>query len=273
MDWLIEPFRLELMQRALLAGCLVAITTSLVGIWVVLRGLSFLGDALAHGVLPGIAFGVLLGFNPVLGAVVSAGVMVAGINLVHRRSRLPEDTGIGLLFVGMLAIGVIVISRAGSYTTSLTGILFGDPLGVTRADLAGLGWAAVVTAGTTITLHRHFLALAFNEQKAQMLGLYPRMAHLAMLGLITLAVVASFRTVGSLLVFGLLIAPPATAALVARSVPAMIATATSIGLVSVVGGLLVSFYAGTATSATIAGLAVVLFFVVLTVRGVESGRP
>lgn len=272
MDWLLEPFTQGFIQRALLAGLLTVLTTSLVGTWVVLRGLSFLGDALAHGVLPGIALGLLLGFDLTVGAFASALVMVMGINLIHRYSRLNEDTGIGLLFVGMLALGVVIISKTTSYAGSLTGILFGDPLGVTGRDLWLLAAAGALTVAVSLLLYRAFLVLSFNEHKAESLGLRPRLAHLAMLVLTMTAVVASFQTVGTLLVFGLLVAPPATAALMARRVPVMMITAVLIGSVAVVGGLMVSFYAGTAASATMAGLAVVLFFLVLSVK-LLVGRP
>jgi ABC-type Mn2+/Zn2+ transport system permease subunit len=124
--WLIEPFTLGFQQRALVAGLLAMGMAAMVGSWVVLRGLTFMGDALAHGVLPGVAMGVLLGFDPVLGALLSAVFMAAGIGVVHRRARLTEDTAIGLLFVGMLAMGVVLISRTSSYSGGLTEILFGD---------------------------------------------------------------------------------------------------------------------------------------------------
>jgi ABC-type Mn2+/Zn2+ transport system permease subunit len=261
--WLVEPFQLAFMQRALLAGILAASIAALVGTWVVLRGLSFMGDALAHGVLPGIAAGVLLGFDQTVGAIASALVMVVGINLIHRYSRLGEDTGIGLLFVGMLALGVTIISRSDSYTGSLTAILFGDALGATTTDIFVLAGATAVALVATVVGYRSFLALSFNQQKAEVLGLHPRMAHTAMLALVTMAVVASFRTVGTLLVFGLLIAPPATAALVARRVPAMMATAAGIGVASVILGLLASYTFDTAAAATIAVIAVGAFFVVL----------
>jgi len=266
MEWLTEPFSHAFMQRALLAGLLAALATALVGTWVILRGLAFIGDALAHGVLPGIALGVVWGFNLTLGAVVSALVMVVGINIVHRYSRLNEDAGIGLLFVGMLALGVVIISRTASYSGSLTDILFGDALGVTSGDLVLLGSTALVVIAATIVWYRAFLVLSFNDEKAEMLGLRPRLTHIIMLTLVTMVVVASYRTVGTLLVFGLLVAPPATAALVARRVPAMMAVATLFGTASVVVGLLVSWHASTASSATIAAVAVAAFFGVLTVR-------
>ncbi len=270
MDWLVDPFRLEFMQRALLAGFLVAAVTSVVGTWVVLRGLSFMGDALAHGVLPGIALAVLIGFSQLLGAVISALVMVWGIGAIHRRAKLSEDTGIGLLFVGMLALGVVIISRTSSYAGSLTGILFGDALGVTTGDLWVLAVGLVVTLVTAAVFYRPFLALSFNEDKAALLGMRPRLAHAVMLALVTLAVVVAFRTVGTLLVFGLLIAPPATATLIARRVPTMMMTAVGLGALSVVGGLLTSYYANTAAGATMAGLSVALFFFVLLVRDVAG---
>lgn len=266
MNWLVDPLSLGFMQRALLAGSLAALIAALVGTWVVIRGLSFMGDALAHGVLPGIALGVVFGFDLTLGAIASAAAMVAGINLVHRHSRLNEDTGIGLLFVGMLALGVVIISRGGSYAGSLTGILFGDALGVTALDIAVLIAALVVASIASIGLYRGFLALSFNEQKAEMLGMRPRVVHIAMLSMVTMAVVASFRTVGTLLVFGLLVAPPASAALVARRVPAMIAVGSAYGVGSVLVGMVASYHLDTAASATVAVVAVAAFFVTLAVR-------
>jgi len=272
MNWLTGPFALDLMQRALIAGALAAVTTAVVGTWVVLRGLTFMGDALAHGVLPGIALGVVLGFNLTLGAAVSALAMVAGINLVHRRSRLTEDTGIGLLFVGMLAVGVVIISRSASYAGSLTDILFGDALGVTGNDLVVLAITLAVVLATTVVFFRAFVVLSFNDQKAEMLGLRPRLAHILMLTLVTMAVVASFQTVGTLLVFGLLVAPPATASLIARRVPAMMVVAALLGTMAVAAGLIVSYHAGTAASATIAVVAVAFFFVVLMLRPASGVR-
>ena len=268
MDWLTAPFELAFQQRALFGGSLAAIALALVGTWVVIRGMTFLGDALVHGVIPGIALAVLLDFNVLVGAAVAAAVMIFGINLVHRQATFSEDTGIGLLFVGMLGLGVILISRTASYTGSLTGILFGDVLGVTSGDVAVLGGVAAVTLVVTVLLYRPFLVLSFNEQKAQILGLRPRFAHGAMLALITLAIVGSFQTVGTLLVFGLLVGPAATAALLVRRAPFMMATAALIGVLSVVVGLVISFHANTSGSATMAVVPIVLFFVVLTVRSI-----
>lgn len=266
MEWLTDPFLPAFMQRAALGGILAAVATAVVGTWVVLRGLTFMGDALAHGVIPGIALAVVWGFDLSLGAAVSALVMVAGINVIHRYSRLQEDVGIGLLFVGMLAVGVVIISRTDSYSANLTHILFGDALATTTSDLVLLGATLTAVVVATLIFYRSFLVLSLNEEKAEMLGLQPRVAHIVMLTLVTLAVVASFQTVGSLLVFGLLVAPPATASLLVRRVPAMMLVAGLLGIGSVLGGYLISWHADTAASATVAAVAVALFFVVLAFR-------
>lgn len=264
--WFTDAFSSELTQRALLAGLFAAVTCAVVGTWVVVRGLSFMGDALAHGVLPGIALAFTWGADVTIGALVSAAVMVGGIDLVHRRARLTEDTGIGLLFVGMLALGVVVISREDSYAGDLTSFLFGDVLGVRNADLVLQIVVLAMTALAALLLYRPFLAVSFNRDKATALGLRPSLAHAAMLALLALAVVASFRAVGTLLVFGLLVAPPATASLIVRRVPAMTALGVGFGCLSVVLGLAVSYHADTAAGATVAGLAVAQFFVALGVR-------
>jgi len=269
MDWLTDPFALAFQQRALIAGILAALALALVGTWVVIRGMTFLGDALVHGVVPGIALALIFDVNVLLGAILAAVVMIGGINLVHRQTGFSEDTAIGLLFVGMLGLGVILISRTDSYAGNLTSILFGDVLGVTMTDLVTLVVVAgVVLVGATF-LYRHFLVLSFNEQKAQLFGLQPGLAHVALLSLITISIVGSFQTVGTLLVFGLLVGPPATAALLVKRVPTMMLTSAAIGVVSVIAGLFVSYYANTSGSATMALIPILLFFVVLTARSVR----
>jgi manganese/iron transport system permease protein len=272
MDWLTEPFELAFQQRALLGGALAAIASSVVGTWVVIRGMSFLGDALVHGVVPGIALALLLDINLMAGAAVAAVVMIGGINFVHRQTSFSEDTGIGLLFVGMLALGVILVSKTSSFAGNLTSILFGDALGVSSRDVLTLAVLAVIVVVASVVLYRPFLLLAFNEQKTMLLGYSPTVANWLLLGLITLAIVGSFQTVGTLLVFGLLVGPPATAALVVRRVPAMMALSALIGIASVVIGLIVSFHADTSGSATMAIVPIVAFFLVLTVENARSGR-
>ncbi|CAN5225834.1 zinc ABC transporter permease AztB [soil metagenome] len=268
MSWFSEPFGSELVRNGLYAGLLAVIATSVIGTWVVVRGLSFMGDALAHGVLPGIALAFLWGFDVTIGALVSAAAMVAGINVVNRRARLTEDTGIGLLFVGMLALGVIIISRESTYSGDLTSFLFGDLLGVRSDQLRLLAVAAVVTVVGVVVSYRPLLALSFNRDKAEALGLRPGLAHAVMLGLLAFAIVSSFRAVGTLLVFGLLVAPPATASLLVRRLPLMMVTAVGLGMLSVYVGLVLSYHLDTAGAATVAVVAVAGFFAVLTGREV-----
>lgn len=270
MEWLSEPFQLAFQQRALASGILAAVALAVVGTWVVIRGMTFLGDALVHGVIPGITLAIIFDFSVLIGAILAAVVMIGGINLVHRQTSFSEDTGIGLLFVGMLGLGVILISSSDAYTGSLTSILFGDVLGVTTGDLAVLAVVALLILVTSTLLYRHFLVLSFNEQKARLLGLRPGLAHVALLSLMTISIVGSFQTVGTLLVFGLLVGPPATAALLVKRVPAMMITAALIGVVSVVLGLIVSYYANTSGSATMALIPIVFFFVVLTIKSLEK---
>lgn len=270
MEWLVEPFALDFMQRALLASLLTVVTTSLVGTWVVLRGMSFMGDAMAHGVIPGITVAYLVGINLSVGAALSALVMVGGINLVGRRSRLPEDTSIGLLFVGMLALGVMIISLRGAYAGDLTTILFGDAIGVTGSDVVTTAIAALATLVVTVILFRPFLVLSFSRDKAAAIGLRPDWTHVAMLVLVGLSIVASFQTVGTLLVFAFLVAPPAAASLLARRVPTMMGVAILLGAVAAYVGLLASYHAGTPASPSIAVAAVAEFFVVLALREVRG---
>ena len=265
MQWWVEPFLLGFQQRALLGGLLAALMASVVGVWLVLRGMSFFGDAFVHGVLPGIALAVVLDLNVYLGAAVAAVVMVAGIHYVHRATLLKEDTGIGLLFVGMLALGVVIISRSSSYTGSLTSILFGDALGVTATDLRWQAGVVVVVLVASVLLYRPFLSLSFSATKASSLGMRPGLAHALLLVLIAVAVIGSFRTVGTLLVFGLLVGPAATAALVSRTIPQMFVVSMVVGALSVWLGLVVSYHLQTAASATMALVPIVLFFVLLPI--------
>lgn len=263
--WWVTPFLDNpFMRDALWAGLLAVVTTSVVGTWVVLRGLSFLGDALAHGVLPGIALAFILGVNTSVGAFVAAIAMVGGIALIRSHSPLPDDTSIGVLFVGFLALAVVIMSsQLGSYAGDLNRFLFGSVTSVTGAGLRRLVVAALFVVGATIVLYRAFLVMTFDEIQAKMLGLRPRLANLALLVLLAIAIVASFETVGSLLVFAFLIAPPAAATLVVRRVPLVMLTAVAFGATAVVIGVLVSYHHRSAAGATMALTSVVLFFVVL----------
>lgn len=266
MDLLVDTFEPAFMQRALLGGLVAVVATSLVGTWVVLRGLAFLGDALAHGVIPGIALAILWGFSPILGAFVAALVMSGLVSTVSSRTAVREDTGIGLLFVGMLSLGIVIVSRVDAFAVEVTSLLFGDVLGVTAADIRGQAVATAIVVVATVVLYRPFLALTFNRDKAQTLRMHPGPTQAALLALLALSIVASFQAIGTLLVFGLLIGPPATASLLARRVPTIMIVSIGFGALAVVAGLAISFHHDTAGGATIAGLSVAQFFLVLALR-------
>ncbi|MGL5406719.1 MAG: metal ABC transporter permease [Propionibacteriaceae bacterium] len=266
MEFFTDPFLLGLQQRALTAGLIAAVMASMVGVWLVLRGMSFFGDAFVHGVLPGIAAAVVLHFNPLLGAAIAIAVMVAGIELIHRTTTLKEDTAIGLLFVGMLALGVMIISKSKSYTGSLTSILFGDALGATHDDIVQEAILAAVVIIGCLILYRPLMALAFDAGKAATLRMRPGLTHAILLILVAIAIIGSFRTIGTMLVFGLMVGPPATASLISRTVPMMMFCSTVIAVFSVWFGLIMSYHLGTAAGATMSLLPIILFFLTLCSR-------
>ena len=272
-DALLAPFALDFLQRALVGGSLVAVLCGIVGTWVVIRGMAFLGEALAHGMLPGVALATVLGLPVLLGGALSAIAMSLGIGALQRRGRLSYDTSIGLLFVSMLALGVIIISHSGSFATDATSILFGDILAITVSDLVLLAAAAAVGLAVAMAFHRPLVALALDARVATVLGLRPRLAQVALVGLVTLAVVASYQAVGSLLVVGLLLAPAVAASHWTTRIPSRMLLAAGFGIVAVFAGLVVSWHAATAAGASVAASAIVLAGLSWAVRAlVDSTR-
>jgi ABC-type Mn2+/Zn2+ transport system permease subunit len=273
MDIFIVPFSHNpFMQHALEAGILVSIACAIVGTFVILRGLAFIGDALAHGVLPGIALALLLGFPGILGAAIGAAVMVGGVSLITQRSRLSSDTAIGLLFVVMLSLGVVIVSRSSSFSGDLTSILFGEILGISLSSIVIQLIATVVIGVLAFVCARPFLLLSFDPEQAQVAGFSARLYHGIMLFMIALTIIVSFQTVGTLLVFGLLIAPAGTGALIARRIGAMMAWAAASGALSVYSGLLLSYHFNLAAGAAIILVATLIFFVVFIVQNARSRR-
>ena len=276
MDWFdnnvfIEPFlNNEFLRYALAAGILVAITCAIAGTFVVLRGLAFVGDALAHGVLPGIATALLLGVSGIVGAAVGAVAMMGGVSLVTRRFRLSGDTAIGLLFVGMLALGVIITSRSDAFVGDLTRILFGELLGVSRSDLLLQLCALALVGLIAFVGRRPFLLLSVDEGLARTSGFSIRIFHNVMLTMVAITVVASFQTVGTLLVLGMLIAPAATGALFARRISSMMTIAAIVGTLSTYIGLLLSYHFDIAAGATIVFTAVMFFALAAIVTEVRK---
>jgi ABC-type Mn2+/Zn2+ transport system permease subunit len=272
-DWWITPFTDNpFLRDALWAALLSVVCTSVIGTWVVLRGLSFLGDALAHGVLPGIAIAFVLGESTTLGALIAALAMVIGVQLIRSASPLPDDASIGVLFVGFLALAVVVMSaQSGRGAGDLTRFLFGSINAVDTGDLQTLLVVTAVTLLGVVVLHRALLVGTFDTTQAQLLGFRPQLTHFVLLVLLALAIVASFETVGSLLVFAFLIAPPATASLLVTRVPLVMLAAVAIGAVSALVGLLISYHHSTATGATMALVTVIVFIAGLLARQIGRG--
>jgi len=261
---LITPFvENGFMQRALLAGTLVSLLCAVVGTFVVLRGMAFIGDALAHGVLPGVAGAAILGFPVLIGAGIGATVIVVGIGYITARSRLSRDVAIGLLFVGLLALGVVMVSSSGSLSGDLEAILFGEYLGVDRNDLLGLAVTCLFVVVAAAWSARPFVLLCFDEDSARVMGYRARRYHRLMLVMIAATVVVAFQAVGSLLVFGMLLAPAATGALVAKRIGNMMAWAFVVGVLANYLGLLLSYHLSWAAGASVVLSAVAMFFVVL----------
>lgn len=256
---LLEPFTTEFMQRALVGGVIVAVLSAVVGTWVVLRGMAFLGEAMSHGMLPGVAAAILLGLPGQLGALVAAGAMAAGVSAVTKRARVTHDTAIGILFVGMLSLGVLIVSASRDVRIDLTAILFGDILAMRWSDVAVIGAAAVLVIATFIAFHRPFTALVFDARIAHTLGMRPKVATFVLMAGVAISIVVSYQAVGTLLVVGLLLAPAATGALWARSVRGVTVIGSIVALLSVVIGLTASWYLGLAAGPAVALVAVLAF--------------
>jgi ABC-type Mn2+/Zn2+ transport system permease subunit len=273
LNYLVDPFaNNEFMRLALFGGILVACTCAIAGTFVVLRGLAFVGDALAHGVLPGIATAMLLGFSGILGAAVGAAVMMGGVSIVTRKFRLSGDTAIGLLFVGMLALGVMITSRSTSFVGDLARILFGELLGITSTDLAWQFTALVIVGLIAFVGRRPFLLLSVDDGLARTSGFSARLFHNVMLTMVAITVIASFQTVGTLLVLGMLIAPAATGSLFARRIESMMLIAALVGSLSTYIGLLLSYHYDLAAGASIVLTAVVIFAVSATANEIRKSR-
>jgi ABC-type Mn2+/Zn2+ transport system permease subunit len=280
LDFLVEPFEAEFVRTGAVAAALVGVLCGVVGCYVVLRGMALMADSLAHGVLPGIAVAFLLtaggataGTEPDqlaigLGALVAGLATAAGTSLILRRSRLREDTAAAVVFVFMLALGVVLVSRTEGYAVDLTAFLFGDVLGVEGGDVVVTALLTAAVLALVALLYRPFLLLSFDRQRAAALGLHVDRLQLVLLVVITLAVVVGFRVVGALLVLGMLMAPPAAAALVTKRLPAMMALSAAIAALSAPVGLLLSWHLDIAAGASIVLVPVTAFILLLVLKPV-----
>lgn len=274
-QWLTDPFAYPFMVRALLAAILVGAVVPILGSYVVLRGMAFLGDALAHIVLPGVVLAFLLGWPLAVGALLVGVAAALAIGAISGRSSLREDSAIGIVFAAAFALGVALISLQRSYAVDLAHILFGDLLGTSRADLWLMtGLAALVTL-TILALYKELLVMSFDPVLATTMQLPVGLLNNLLLVLLAVVIVISLRAVGVALVLGMLVTPASTAYLVTRRLPAMLALASGFGVLSGVVGLYLSFYLDLPSGPAIVLVATALFafvFLAAPERGFLASR-
>jgi manganese/iron transport system permease protein len=260
-DLLVQPLHYPFMVRGLLASLMVGTLCAVVGSYVVLRGMAFFGDALAHAILPGVAIAYLLGANLFWGALAMGLVTAVGIGYLSRRGQVKEDTAIGVVFAASFALGVALLSTVQSYTVDLTHILFGNVLGVSNTDLwltAGLGIAALLAV---VLLYKELLVISFDPVLAATLRLPLRALDYGLLVLIALTIVVSLQTVGVALMVAMLVTPAATAYLLTRRLWHMMIVGATIGAFSSMAGLYLSFYVNVASGAAVVLVCTACFIV------------
>jgi len=257
--WLVTPFTYEFMQRGLFAAIMVGILCAVMGCYVVLRSMAFMGDALAHAILPGVAVAYILKVNILFGAL-AAGILVSiGISYSSSSKRIKEDTAIGIFFSTALAIGVALISSIRTYAVDLTHIMFGNVLGVESKDLWQTGIISMVVIGMVIVCYRQFLVISFDPVLASTIGYPVQILNNLMLVLMTLTIIVSIQTVGVGMAAAMLVTPAATAQLVSRRLPTMIGISIGISVFSSIAGLYFSYYANISSGAAIVLIAALIF--------------
>jgi manganese/iron transport system permease protein len=264
---LLDPLQYEFMRMALLTAVTVGITSSVLSSFIILRGWSLLGDAISHSVLPGIAISIALGMPVFWGALLTGVASSALIGLVESKSRVRNDTAIGIVFTGAFALGLVIISRIRP-SVDVFHILFGNVLGVGYQDLllTALSGGAVLTA---VGLgFKEIVAYSFDPTFARVIGLRTGLIHYSLMVLLSLAIVAALQTAGIILVISLLVTPGATAQLVAKTMGGMVALSMLTGLASVVLGIYLSYYLSVSSGGAIALIATLIFFTTLVAKHV-----
>lgn len=269
-EFLVAPFEFAFMQRAVVGGVLVAMICALVGTYVVLRGLAFVGDALAHAAFPGVVIAYLLKENIHLGAAVFTLATALGIGLISRRSRMSYDTSIGILFAGAFALGVLLMSTIRGYTVDLFSFLFGNILGISGRDLLFVGLLGAVLVLVIALFYKELLLLSFDPVVAEAMGYPVQALNYLLLALIALTIVISIQAVGIILVVALLVTPSATAYLLTERLFRMMLLGIALAVLASVVGLYISYYLNVASGAAIVLVSTCLFFVVLASRRLTS---
>jgi manganese/iron transport system permease protein len=269
---LVEPFAYAFMQRAFVAALLVGLLCSTIGTYVILRRLAFIGDGIAHASFAGIVIAYLRGANYYIGAAIVAVVTAVGIGYVHRRGRVSLDTTIGVLFTGMFALGVFLMSQQRSYAVDLQSFLFGDILAVQPQDLWLIVGLSLLVGGTIALLYRGFLYTTFDPVVAQASGISAPRYEYTLLVLLALTIVVALQAVGIVLVAALLVTPAAAAYQLTSRFAPMMALAALFGAISTEGGLYLSYYVRASSGATIVLFATLLFFVAIGLKYVMRAQ-
>lgn len=259
LGYIIDPFQYSFMVRALVVSVLVGVMCPVIGAYVVTRGRSFMGDAIAHSVLPGMVVAFLLGISPFFAAV-PAGVVVALLmGTVSRHTGISEDTSIGIVFAGMFALGMVMLSKASSINVNIEDLLLGQVLGVTQTDVyVSIVLAALVVIGLYI-FHRQLVFTTFDEIGASAAGIRTGLVEYVLLAFLALVVVIGVQAAGIVLVIAMLITPAATGYLIARRFVGMMFVGAIVGASAAVAGMYLSFYADLPSGPTMALLSTVLF--------------
>lgn len=253
------------MQRGFLAALLVGILCSVVGVYIVLRGMAFLGDALAHAILPGVAIAYLLGGNLIIGAFVAAIAVALGIGFFSNEGTIKEDTAIGILFSAAFALGVALISSIRTYAVDLSHILFGNVLGVSEKDLIFTAVLTIIILLIVAVNYKQFMVISFDPILASMMRLPVQFLRYLMLVMLGLTVVVSIQTVGVGLAAAMLVTPAASAYLLTRRLPSMMIVSAIIGAFSSVVGLYISYYINIASGSAIVLTATLIFLLAFAV--------
>ncbi len=261
-DWLTRPWERMFMQHAFLAIVIVGIVCGVIGCFVVLRGMAFVGDAFAHAVFPGVVIAFLLGGSIFIGALLAAVVVSLLIGWLSQTERLREDAAIGVMFAGAFALGIALISTTNSYTRDLTSFLLGNILGVSRSDLLLTAAIGAFVLAVLAIFRRELILITFDRTLAASLGVHLWRYDQLFLVLLALAIVTALQTVGNILVLAMLVTPAATARLIADRLPRMLALSATIGALSGIGGLYLSYYRNVASGAAVVLVATAVFFIV-----------
>lgn len=261
-----EPLQFAFMQRALLGGLLIGTICAVIGTYVVLRGLAFIGDALAHAAFPGVVIAYMMKTNIFLGAAIFTLATALGIGFISRRARTSYDTTIGILFAGAFALGVLLMSTIQGYTADLFSFLFGNILGISTEDLVVVGFLAAVVVLVVALCYKELLLLSFDPVVAEAMGYPVHILNYVLLSLVAVTIVISIQAVGVVLVVALLVTPSATARLLTDRFIRMMALGAALAVLAVVVGLYLSFYLNVASGAAVVLVSTSLFFATLGYR-------